>query len=282
ELAFDLQLIAPRLPPFAVPAGRGDEMAYLRELTYAGAARRYGPRGPATEDAYTVIQHELGIIEQLGFPGYFLVVWELVEFCREAGIMCQGRGSAANSAVCYALGVTAVDAVRYGLLFERFLSPERDGPPDIDIDIESDRREEVIQHVYHMHGREYAAQVCNVITYRPPSAIRDVAKALGYSPGQQDAWSKQVERHYGTRADTDALAGNDTAAGDNIPELVLELAAELQHTPRHLGIHSGGMVICDRPIIEVCPVEWARMDNRSVLQWDKDDCAAIGLTKFDL
>jgi error-prone DNA polymerase len=282
ELAFDLQLIAPRLPPFPVPAGHGDEMAYLRELTYAGAARRYGPRGPATQTAYTMLEHELGIIEQLGFPGYFLVVWELVEFCHRNGIMCQGRGSAANSAVCYALGVTAVDAVRYGLLFERFLSPERDGPPDIDIDIESDRREEVIQHVYAMHGRQSAAQVANVITYRAPSAIRDVAKALGYSPGQQDAWSKQVERHYWTRADTDALDGNDTAAGDNIPELVLELSVELQHTPRHLGIHSGGMVICDRPIIEVCPVEWARMDNPVGVAVDKDDCAAIGLTKFDL
>jgi error-prone DNA polymerase len=266
ELAFDLQLIAPSLPPFPVPPGHGDEMAYLRGLTYAGAQQRYGPRGPDTEKAYGVLEHELAIIEQLGFPGYFLVVWELVEFCRKQGIMCQGRGSAANSAVCYALGVTAVDAVRYGLLFERFLSPERDGPPDIDIDIESDRREEVIQHVYQMHGREYAAQVANVITYRPPSAIRDVAKALGYSQGQQDAWSKQVERHYWTRADTAALDGNDAAAGDNIPDLVLELAAELQDTPRHLGIHSGGMVICDRPIIEVCPVEWARMADRSVGQ----------------
>jgi error-prone DNA polymerase len=282
ELAFDLELIAPHLPPFPVPAGRGDEMAYLRELTYIGALRRYGPRGPATERAYGVLEHELGIIEQLGFPGYFLIVWELVEFCRREGIMCQGRGSAANSAVCYALGVTAVDAVRYGLLFERFLSPERDGPPDIDIDIESDRREEVIQHVYATHGREYAAQVANVITYRPPSAIRDVAKALGYSPGPQDAWSKQVERHYWTRAEGAALEGNDAGAGDNIPDLVLELAGELQHTPRHLGIHSGGIVICDRPIIEVCPVEWARMANRSVLQWDKDDCAKAGLTKFDL
>jgi error-prone DNA polymerase len=282
QLAFDLQLIAPKLPPFPVPPGHGDEMAYLRELTYQGAERRYGPRGPDTETAYGVLENELAIIEDLGFPGYFLVVWELVEFCRREGIMCQGRGSAANSAVCYALGVTAVDAVRYGLLFERFLSSERDGPPDIDIDIESDRREEVIQHVYRMHGRECAAQVANVITYRPPSAVRDVAKALGYSQGQQDAWAKQVERHYWTRDDSDALAGNDTAAGDNIPDLVLELAAELQHTPRHLGIHSGGMVICDRPIIEVCPVEWARMDNRSVLQWDKDDCANAGLTKFDL
>ena len=153
----------PALPPFPVPEGHGDEMAYLRELTYAGAAKRYGPRGTATDKAYAQLEHELGIIEQLGFPGYFLVVWELVEFCRREGILCQGRGSAANSAVCYALGVTAVDAIRYELLFERFLSPERDGPPDIDVDIESDRREEVIQHVYATHGREYAAQVANVV-----------------------------------------------------------------------------------------------------------------------
>jgi len=163
ELAFGLELIAPALPPFPVPEGHGDEMAYLRELTYAGAAKRYGPRGTATDKAYAQLEHELGIIEQLGFPGYFLVVWELVEFCRREGILCQGRGSAANSAVCYALGVTAVDAIRYELLFERFLSPERDGPPDIDVDIESDRREEVIQHVYATHGREYAAQVANVV-----------------------------------------------------------------------------------------------------------------------
>jgi error-prone DNA polymerase len=143
-LAFDLQLIAPALPPFPVPTGHGDEMAYLRELTFRGAERRYGPRGPDTEKAYRVIEHALAIIGQLGYPGYFLVVWELVEYCRAEGILCQGRGSAANSAVCYALGVTAVDAVKHGLLFERFLSPERDGPPDIDVDIESDLRELVI------------------------------------------------------------------------------------------------------------------------------------------
>jgi error-prone DNA polymerase len=187
-LAFDLQLIAPALPPFPVPTGHGDEMAYLRELTFRGAERRYGPRGPDTEKAYRVIEHALAIIGQLGYPGYFLVVWELVEYCRAEGILCQGRGSAANSAVCYALGVTAVDAVKHGLLFERFLSPERDGPPDIDVDIESDLRELVIQHVYATHGREYAAQVANVITYRParrsatspkPSATRSGSKTPG-------------------------------------------------------------------------------------------------------
>src|SRR5205085_7548281 len=134
--------------------------------------------------AWRTIDHELAIIEQLGFPGYFLVVWDLVEHCRRSNIMCQGRGSAANSAVCYALGVTAADAVSLGLLFERFLSPERDGPPDIDIDLESGRREEVIQYVYAKHGRQNAAQVANVITYRAKSAVRDMGRALGAAPGQ--------------------------------------------------------------------------------------------------
>ena len=221
----------------------------------------------------------LDIIEQLGFAGYFLVVWDLVEFCRRSNIYCQGRGSAANSAVCYALGVTAADAVSLGLLFERFLSPERDGPPDIDIDIESDRREEVIQYVYAKHGRHHTAQVANVITYRARSAIRDMAKALGYAPGQQDAWAKRIDG-WGTVAVTKAQ--NDEDRERAIPDQVLDLAAQVEDAPRHLGIHSGGMVICDRPVIEVCPVEWGRMADRSVLQWDKDDCAAAGLVKFDL
>ncbi|CAN5636197.1 error-prone DNA polymerase [soil metagenome] len=326
ELSFPLALIAPNLPPFPVPAGH-DEMSYLRELAYRGAAERYGPPGSTDPDirrAYQQIEHELAIIAQLGFPGYFLVVWELTQFCAENGIICQGRGSAANSAVCYAVGITAVDSVRYGLLFERFLAPERDGPPDIDIDIESDRREEVIQHVYQMHGRQNAAQVANVITYRPRSAVRDIAKAFGYAQGQQDAWSKQIDHGYywsaplPPRATDDAganNAGQDNAGANNagannagqdstdrsvaqlnsaetqlrdsgdvdaVPEQVLMLAEQLQNAPRHLGIHSGGMVICDRPVIEVCPVEWGRMANRTVLQWDKDDCAATGLVKFDL
>ena len=212
------------------------------------------------------------MIEELGFPGYFLVVYDIVKFCRDNDIYCQGRGSAANSAVCYALCITNVDAVQYGLLFERFLAPERDGPPDIDVDIESDRREEVIQHVYGKYGRQHTAQVANVISYRPRSAVRDIAKAFGFSPGQQDAWSKQIDR-WGVVAAVDV---------DDIPEHVVAFANELQTFPRHLGIHSGGMVICDRPVIEVCPVEWARMPDRTVLQWDKDDCAAVGLVKFDL
>lgn len=270
ECAFDLRIVAPKLPPYDVPPGH-DENSHLRQLTLAGAARRYGTP-EQRPDAYAQIEKELKIIAGLDFPGYFLIVNDIVSFCRDANIMCQGRGSAANSAVCYALGITAVDAVRYELLFERFLAPERDGPPDIDVDIESDRREEVIQYVYRKHGRERAAQVANVNTYRPRMAVRDMAKALGHSPGQQDAYSKQLDGWT-------PLAGQETSG---IPADVMALAQKIQDHPRHLSIHSGGMVICDRPVAQVCPVEWARMENRSVLQWDKDDCATMGLVKFDL
>ncbi|MBM7770210.1 error-prone DNA polymerase [Actinokineospora baliensis] len=270
-LSFDLEVVAPELPPFTVPDGH-TEASYLRELVREGAATRYGA---GADKAHAQIEHELTVIEELGFPGYFLIVWDIVRFCKDNGIYCQGRGSAANSAVCYALGITNVDAVRWELLFERFLAPARDGPPDIDLDIESDRREEAIQYVYTKHGRRHAAQVANVITYRAKSTVRDMARALGYSPGQQDAWSKQIDR-WGPLTST---------VGDNhldVPVAVLELAGQLEDFPRHLGIHSGGMVICDRPVSEVCPVEPARMADRTVLQWDKDDCAAVGLVKFDL
>jgi error-prone DNA polymerase len=276
--------VAPNLPPFPCPDGL-TEMQYVRHLAEQGAAKRYGPRGSErVPGAYAQIDHELDLIEALGFPGYFLIVWDIVDFCRRAGIFCQGRGSAANSAVCYALGITNADAVSLGLLFERFLSPERDGPPDIDIDIESVRREEAIQYVYAKHGREHAAQVANVITYRAKSSVRDMAKALGYSTGQQDAWSKEVDT-WGP------LQSTANAPDRTIPPPVFDLALQVEHFPRHLGVHSGGMVICDRPVVEVCPVEWARFTGRNgtgtepirtVLQWDKDDCAAVGLVKFDL
>jgi len=273
-LAFDLRLVAPRLPGFPVPAGH-TEMSWLRELAERGAARRYGPRGAERiAGAWRQIDHELAVIEQLGFPGYFLTVWDIVQFCEREDIFCQGRGSAANSAVCYAIGITKADAVSLGLLFERFLSPERDGPPDIDLDIEAGRREEAIQYVYGRYGRDRAAQVANVITYRPRSAVRDMGRALGYSPGQLDAWSRQID----IWGPLQAQADDD----HEVPAEVMALARQVQDFPRHLGIHSGGMVICDRPLAEVCPVEWATMRDRSVLQWDKDDCAAVGLVKFDL
>lgn len=271
QCAFGLALIAPQLPPFVVPDGH-TESSWLRKLVRDGAWERYGPPERAPK-AYAQIEHELAIIDKLDFPGYFLVVHDITRFCRENDILCQGRGSAANSAVCYALKVTNVDPIANELLFERFLSPERDGPPDIDIDIESDLREDVIQYVYDKYGRDYAAQVANVITYRGRSAIRDMARALGFSQGQQDAWSKQISRWNGLADSPDV---------EDIPEQVVDLATQIANLPRHMGIHSGGMVICDRPIADVCPVEWARMENRSVLQWDKDDCAAIGLVKFDL
>jgi error-prone DNA polymerase len=275
ECSFDFHVIAPRLPDFPVPDGHSEE-SWLRELTARKAPERYGPRGcERVPGAYAQIDRELEVIGELGFPGYFLIVHEIVEFCENEHILCQGRGSAANSAVCYALGITSVDPVQHGLLFERFLSSGRDGPPDIDLDIEHQRREEVIQHVYQTYGRKNAAQVANVISYRPRMAIRDAGRALGYSPEQQDEWSKQVgPRSY--------APGQPVPPDAGVPEAVVEMAERMQKLPRHLGIHSGGMVICDRPVGEVCPVEWARMPNRSVLQWDKDDCAYAGLVKFDL
>jgi error-prone DNA polymerase len=270
DCAFDFQVIAPKLPDFPVPVGQ-TEATWLRELVAAKAPDRYGPpTAEWVEGAYRQVTRELDVIEQLGFPGYFLIVHDIVRFCAETGILCQGRGSAANSAVCFALGITSVEPVKHGLLFERFLSAGRDGPPDIDLDIEHRRREEVIQYVYTRYGRERAAQVANVISYRPRMALRDAARALGYPPGQQDAWA----RHVGP--------GEPVGEDVTIPDAVADLAGQMQQLPRHLGIHSGGMVICDRPVGEVCPVEWARMPGRSVLQWDKDDCAYAGLVKIDL
>ena len=285
--AFDLSLMAPELPPFPCEDGM-TEMEYLRHLVERGGRQRYGARDdPDAAHAWDQLDKELALIERLNFPGYFLVVWDIVDFCRRNDILCQGRGSAANSAVCYVLGITAADAVSLGLLFERFLSPEREGPPDIDLDIESDRREEAIQHVYERHGRRHAAQVANVISYRGRSAVRDAAKALGYAPGQQDAFSKAMDRWSSPSRGSSDRGGGGGGGGSGsdeseLPAEVLELARQFEHHPRHLGIHSGGMVMCDRPVIEVCPVEWARMEDRSVLQWDKDDCAAAGLVKFDL
>jgi error-prone DNA polymerase len=268
-LAFDLRLVAPNLPPFATPAGV-DEQSYLEVIVAEGATKRYGSREQErVAGAWRQIDHELAVIGTLGFAGYFLTVWDITEFCRRNDIYCQGRGSAANSAVCFSLGITNADAVKLNLFFERFLSPARDGPPDIDVDIESGRREEVIQYVYERYDRRHAAQVAAVITYRPRSALRDVARAFGFNEEEANQLRDSVDRH------------TMTASAD-VPELVTTMATQMLNRPRHLGIHSAGMVLCDRPVIEVCPVEWGRMPGRTVLQWDKDDCAAIGLVKFDL
>jgi error-prone DNA polymerase len=270
ELAFSLQAARPRLPRQKVPSGH-TPMSWLRELVWQGAAKEYEHRAHDPE-IESRIKRELQVIEEKDFPGYFLIVHEIVSYAKGQGILCQGRGSAANSVVCFVLGITAVDPIKFDLPFERFISTTRNEEPDIDVDFDSGRREEVIQHVYAKYGRHNAAQVANVITYRPKLAVRDVAKALGYSTGQQDAWSKQVDAWGVVGANTD----------HDIPDQVVELAERLLKFPRHLGIHSGGMVLTDRPVGEVCPIEPARMDNRTVLQWDKDDCASMGLVKFDL
>ncbi|MBZ5736711.1 error-prone DNA polymerase [Nocardioides mangrovi] len=271
EVAFDLQKASPRLPKF-VPDG-WTPSGWLRELTERGFAQRYAGTG-LEERARERVEHELRIIAEKDFDGYFVIVHDIVEFARSQGILCQGRGSAASSAVCYALGITAVDSVFYDLPFERFISQHREEEPDIDVDFDSDRREEVIQWVYDKYGRHNAAQVANVVGYRPKMAVRDAAKALGHSPGQQDAWSKQV-------TSWTTVASRDGGEHD-VPAAVVELANGFLGAPRHLGIHSGGMVLTERPIGEVVPIERARMDRRTVLQWDKDACEFMGLVKFDL
>lgn len=273
ECALDLRLITPHLPHFPVPEGH-TQASWLRHLVTLGAHRRYGTRTdhPA---AWAVIDKELAIIEQLDFPGYFLIVTDIVEFCRTNGIWCQGRGSAANSAVCYALGITPVDAVTHTMLFERFLSPERSGPPDIDVDIEASRREEVIQYVFTRYGRTHAAQVGTMITYRPRSALRDAAKALGYSLDESDGWIRGTEHRWAWKDDG---AARESA----IPEDVERLARALTEMPRHTGIHSGGIVLCEGEVSDVVPVQWGTKPGRTVVQWDKDMCADAGLVKFDL
>ena len=270
DCAFNLRLAKPRLPKQRVPLGYTPN-SWLRELCRRGADQRYAHMREVAEER---LQKELRVIEEKDFGGYFLIVHDMVKYARDAGILCQGRGSAANSVVCYVLGVTAVDPILYGLPFERFLSTTREEEPDIDVDFDSDRREEVIQEVYKRYGRRNAAQVANVISYRPKSAVRDMAKALGYSTGQQDAWSKQLDSY-------SQVVNGDGGDDHGVPAPVIELAEQLLKAPRHLGIHSGGMVLTERPVGEVCPIERGRMDNRTVLQWDKDSCAWMGLVKFD-
>lgn len=268
ELSFSLKKVSPGLPSSVCPPGY-TTMSYLRELVEAAVPLRYPG---ATTEVWNRINKELELIERKDFAGYFLIVHDIVRFARARGIVCQGRGSAANSAVCFLLDITAVDSIYYNLPFERFLSALRDEEPDIDVDFESRRREEVIQYVYQRYGRRSAAQVATVIEYRPKSAVRDMARSLGYSAGQQDAFSRQIER-------SSSLAD---ATAHSIPPDVTALALRTLKLPRHMGIHSGGMVLTDRPVSEVVPIEHARMEDRTVLQWDKDDCEWMGLVKFDL
>ncbi|MEX2655046.1 MAG: error-prone DNA polymerase [Acidimicrobiia bacterium] len=278
-LAFDLRLVGPQLPPFPMPGHFRDEMEYLRHLAWESARQIYPGNGEGAIDpaARARLEHELGIIGRLGFAGYFLVVKDLVDFARSQDIYCQIRGSGADSAVCRCLGLTQVDPIRLQLPFERFLSEERGRPPDIDLDLEADRREEVIQYCYRRYGRERAAMVANVVTYRARSVLRDVGKVFGMTQAQVDGLSKYVDSRNPAKLRTEAPLPHGLTA-----EFIYDVCRRLDGFPRHLGIHSGGMVIADRPLHQVVPVEWGRMEGRTVLQWDKDDCAAIGIVKFDL
>lgn len=277
-LAFDLNLVAPGLPDFPMPGHFQSEMEFLRHLTLEGAKDVYGDgAGGIKPDALARLEHELGIIEKLGFPGYFLIVWDLIEFARSQDIYCQIRGSGADSAVCRCIGLTRVDPIRLRLPFERFLSEERGRAPDIDVDFEADRREEVIQYCYRRYGRERAAMVANVITYRARSVLRDVAKTFGFTQAQVDGLSKYVDTRNPASLRTETPLPEGWTA-----DRIYDLCWRLDGFPRHLGIHSGGMVIADRPLWKVVPIEWGRMQDRSVLQWDKESCGAIGIVKFDL
>ncbi|MBI3184836.1 MAG: error-prone DNA polymerase [Myxococcales bacterium] len=253
--------------------------SYLGHLTREGLAVRY-PLGVPPE-VERQIDKELALIEKLGFAGYFLALWDIVRFAREKGILCQGRGSAANSAVCYALQITAIDPVRMDLLFERFLSAERGEPPDIDVDFEHERREEVLQYVYQKHGRHRAAMVCEVICYRGKLAHREVGKALGLSLDQVDRLSKVVE-HAQAGLTPELLLEAGLSPLDPKVQRTVELASQLEGTPRHLSIHVGGFVITQGALTELIPIENAAMKDRTVVQWEKDDLNAIGILKVDL
>jgi error-prone DNA polymerase len=274
---FSLSEIRYRYPTEQLPNGM-TSMEWLRRQTFNGARRRYSDSVPDSITAQ--IEKELEIIEALDYPGYFLTMWEIVEYCRANGILCQGRGSAANSVVCYCLGITAVNPNDIGLLFERFISRERAEPPDIDLDIEHDRREEVIQHVYRKYGRERAAMVANVVRYRARSALRDIGKALGLSETALDRAAKFLSSYEYVRPEMLEQIGVPTSGG--LHEHLLRLTNEILDFPRHLSIHPGGFLLGHEPIPDLVPVENATMEERTVIQWDKNDVEDLGLFKVDL
>jgi error-prone DNA polymerase len=285
RLAFTLKDLGYRFPEFPLPPG-ATAHSHLRELVEQGVRGRYGERGALARRARRQVAHELDIIGKLDLAGYFLIVWDLVEFCRAHDILVQGRGSAANSAVCYALGITAVDPVKMDLLFERFLSEARGEWPDIDIDLPSgERRETVIQYVYQRYGRLGAGMTANVITYRGRSAAREVGKALGLPAEMQERLARLVA-NWGYEDPDELLTKHLPEAGcDPRHPRIRKFAAlwtRIQNLPRHLGQHSGGMVIAADRLDAVVPLEPATMPGRVVVQWDKDDCAGLGIVKVDL
>ncbi len=282
RLQYTMADLGYRFPPYPVPAGE-TEASFLRHITEAGARDRYRPYH---DKARAQIARELDLIEKLELAGYFLIVWDVVNYCRQHDVLVQGRGSAANSAVCYSLGITAVDPIAMDLLFERFLSEERGEWPDIDLDLPSgDRRERVIQHVYEKYGRLGAAMTANVITYRGRSAAREVGKALSLDAADIDRLAK-VMNHFEFTDPNETLERNLASVGLSLQAPRMRTFAEvwlaIQDLPRHLGQHSGGMVICQGSLDAVVPLEPASMPGRVVIQWDKDDCAEMGIVKVDL
>lgn len=287
RLGFELNDLGYEFPRYPVPDGETMD-SFLRKRVAEGVRRRYGPKNnPALlERAKKQVEHELALIAKLRFAGYFLIVWDIIQFCKRHDILVQGRGSAANSAVCYALEITAIDPVSMELLFERFLSESRDEWPDIDLDLPSeDKREQAIQYVYQRYGELGAAMCANVITYRNKSAAREVGKALGFDEDTLGRLSSLVGQ-WEWRGKTDTMAHSFQHAGFDIqhPRIAkyLELSMRIQDLPRHLGQHSGGMVICQGQLNKVVPLERSSMPNRHVVQWDKEDCANLGIIKVDL
>lgn len=279
QCQFDLGQLRYQYPHEVVPAGQTPD-TWLRELAAQGTLERWpqGTPGPVCQ----MIERELQIIAELGYASYFLTVHDIVAFARHRGILCQGRGSAANSAVCYALGITSIDPAHTSMLFERFISRERNEPPDIDVDFEHDRREEVIQYVFERYGRHRAALTAIASTYRAAGAVRDVAKALGLPPDQVSALADCMARHSDDLPSAQRLAEAGFDPASPVLRRVLTLTGTLIGFPRHLSQHPGGFVISERPLQTLVPVENAAMDDRTVIQWDKDDLDAVGLLKVDI
>jgi error-prone DNA polymerase len=282
RLQFTLGDLGYKFPAYPVPSGETMN-SYLRQLADEGARKRYQPY---SEKAQRQIERELAMIEKLNLAGYFLIVWDIVSFCKEKGLLVQGRGSAANSAVCYALEITAVDPVRMNLLFERFLSEERGEWPDIDLDLASgDERESAIQYVYQRYGQLGAAMTANVITYRGRSAARDIGKVLGFDEETLGRLAKVVP-HWGFHDAADTSERQFNEAGVDLQQPLvrkfLSLYERVQDLPRHLGQHSGGMVVCQGQLDSIVPMQPATMPGRFVVQWDKEDCADMGIVKVDL
>jgi error-prone DNA polymerase len=283
QCAFRMAALTPTLPAFPTPPGVSAD-DHLAALVAAGARERYGDR--LTEQHRAQLRHELDVIRRLGLAGYFLIVWDIVREANRLGVLAQGRGSAANSAVCYCLGITAIDPVGMELLFERFLSEDRREAPDIDIDFAHNDREEVIQYVYRRYGRDHAAMVCEAITYRGRAAVRDAARVLGFSVQQAEKLADEADRDGARETGEKLLAGGAAAAdldpADHRVRMLAEVVRGLHQLPRHRSIHVGGFVLSAEPLADVVPIEPAAMPERTVIQWDKDDLDPVRLIKIDL